>query len=223
MKDFNTDKTTHKKQNTTLDGEFKHRTSIGQNGEILYDCPIEIKDDEDLNNFGITWKDCRTLNFHGSESKTVYFYKTENRALAEYLWNYIDTQHSSRYRNSRCLIPGKRKAWIKCPDTNSCANCPRRNNRKPHVVSRDALIEDGYEPAIEESVEESVCAKMELTELKRRMDRVDVRLYQAISLKEQYGLSVKDIAGKMGISEPRVYQLLAQVKEIAAAYRMDNR
>ena len=26
------------------EGEFRHNTSIGANGEILYDCPIEIKD-----------------------------------------------------------------------------------------------------------------------------------------------------------------------------------
>ena len=77
-----------------LEAEFKHNTSIGANGEILYDAPIEITNKEDLNNYGITWNDCRTLNFHGSEEVTVYFFKTENRALAEYQWSYLDTQHS---------------------------------------------------------------------------------------------------------------------------------
>ena len=64
-----------------LEAEFKHNTSIGANGEILYDAPIEIKDQADLDNYGITWDDCRTLNFHGSEKVTVYFFKTENRAF----------------------------------------------------------------------------------------------------------------------------------------------
>ena len=211
------------KRNASLEGEFKHRTSIGQNGEILYDCPIEIKTKADLKNYGITWDDCRTLNFHGSEKMTVYFFKTGNRALAEYQWNYLDSQHSAGYRSTRCMIPGKRKDWIKCPDTVSCANCPYKLVRKPPAISWDGLIESGYEPDAEGSVAESVCTKLELAELRRQMDQVDTRLYQAITLKEKYGMSVNEIAKKLGISEPRVYQLLAQVKEIAAAYRKENR
>ena len=95
-----------------LEAEFKHGTSIGANGEILYDCPIEIKGQADLDNYGIGWDDCKTLNFHGSEKMTVYFFKTENRAFAESQWSYLDTQHSSGYYSVRCMVPGKRKAFI---------------------------------------------------------------------------------------------------------------
>ena len=107
-----------------LEAEFKHGTSIGANGEILYDCPIEIKGQADLDNYGIGWDDCKTLNFHGSEKMTVYFFKTENRAFAESQWSYLDTQHSSGYYSVRCMVPGKRKAFIKCRDTNKCSACP---------------------------------------------------------------------------------------------------
>ena len=81
----------------TSESTFRHNTSIGPNGEILFDAPIEIKDQADLDNYGITWNDCRTLNFHGSDKVTVYFFKTENRAFAEYQWSYLDTQHSRGY------------------------------------------------------------------------------------------------------------------------------
>ena len=67
-----------------LEAEFKHNTSIEPNGEILFDAPIEIKDQADLDNYGITWSDCRTLNFHGSDKVTVFFFKTKNRDFAEY-------------------------------------------------------------------------------------------------------------------------------------------
>ena len=210
------------KRNASLEGEFKHNTSIGQNGEILYDCPIEINDKADLNNYHITWDDCRTISFNGSDPRTVYFFKTENRALAEYMWDCIDTEHSSEYRSTRCWILGKRKTWIRCPDTNSCANCPNKDNRMPPFVSRDAMIDAGYEPATTESVEETVCTKLELDEIKVHLDSVDTRLYEAASLRWDLGLPVKCIAEKMLVSEPRVYQMLAQVKALAKAYREEN-
>ncbi len=90
----------------TLEAEFKHRTSISPSGEVLYDAPMEIKDQADLDAYGITWDDCRTLNFHGSEKVTVYFFKTENRAFAEYQWGYLDARHSRGFASARCMIPG---------------------------------------------------------------------------------------------------------------------
>ena len=114
-----------------LEAEFKHNTYIGPNGEILFDAPIEIKDQADLDNYGITWDDCRTLNFHGSEKVTVYFYKTDNRAFAEFMWSSLDTQHSRAYANTRCWIPGRRKAIARCRDTVPCATCPYKDKRQP--------------------------------------------------------------------------------------------
>ena len=39
--------------NAQLESAFRHNTSIGANGEILYDAPIEIKDQADLDNYGL--------------------------------------------------------------------------------------------------------------------------------------------------------------------------
>ena len=140
-----------------LEAEFKHNTSIGPNGEILFDAPIEIKDQADLDNYGITWSDCRTLNFHGSDKVTVYFFKTENRAFAEYQWSYLDTQHSRGYASVRCMIPGKRKAFIKCPDTVPCATCPYKDKKQAPIISWDGLVETGYEPVGSAPVDEQPC------------------------------------------------------------------
>ena len=52
---------------TVLEKEFKHHTSIGADGEILYDAPIEIKERADLDNYGIEWEDCTSLSFNGSQ------------------------------------------------------------------------------------------------------------------------------------------------------------
>lgn len=211
-----------KTEKVRLETEFKHNTSIGANGEILYDCPMEIKDPADLDNYGISWSDCKTLNFHGSEKVTVYFMKIENRAFAEYQWSYLDTKHSRGYASVRCMVPGKRKAFIKCPDTVSCATCPYKDVRQPPVISWDSLIETGYEPVAETSTEEKVYARLTYEDIRRLMDAEDKRIAQAFEMKELLGMSVKEIAAELGISEPRVYQLISRAKAIGNAYKEAN-
>lgn len=206
----------------TLEVEFKHNTSIGANGQILYDAPVEIKDQQDLDNFGITWDDCRTLNFHGSEKVTVYFYKTENRAFAEYQWSYLDTQHSRGYASTRCMIPGKRKAFIKCPDTNSCATCKFKDVRQAPVISWDEQITTGYEPVAVAPVDEQVHAKMEYQDIKALMDAEDTRIARAFEMKELYGMKVEEIAQELKVSKPRIYQFISRARAIAQQYRADN-
>ena len=208
--------------NTQSESTFRHHTSIGANGEILYDAPYEIKNQADLDNFGITWDDCLTLNFHGSEKVTVYFYKTENRALAEYLWSALDTQHSRGFASVRCMIPGKRKAFIKCPDTNSCANCPNKDKKRSPIISWDGLTEDGYEPVEGYTMSEQVEAKLLYERIKAVMDAEDRRIARALEMKVLLGFSVKEIAAELGASEPRTYQLIARAKAIGKEYRANN-
>ena len=205
-----------------LEAEFKHNTSIGADGTIFYDAPIQIRDQEDLDNYHISWRDCRTLNFHGSERVTVFFMKVESRALAEYLWASLDTEHSRGYASVRCMIPGKRKAYIKCPDTNSCANCPHKGDKQAPVISWDGLVETGYEPAASASPEESTMTKSEYEIIKAAMDAEDIRIAKAFEMKELFGFSVREIAAEFQLSEPRVYQLIARAKAIGREYRQEN-
>ena len=179
-----------------LEAEFKHGTSIGDNGEILYDCPIEIKDKADLDNYGITDADCRYLNFNGSQKMRVFFYKTPDRVFAESQWEFINTLHSSGYFSTRCMVPGKRKAFTRCRDTN-----------KPDAT---------------ESIEHQVLAKMEYQAIRALMDAEDPRIALAFEAKELYGDSVRVIAADLGVSEPRVYQLIKRAKTIGRQFRKDN-
>ena len=204
------------------EAEFRHNTSIGPNGELLFDCPIEIRNQQDLDAYGITWSDCRTLNFHGSDKVTVFFFKTENRAFAEYQWSYLDTQHSRGYASVRCVIPGKRKAFIKCPDTVSCATCPYKDKKHAPIISWDGLVETGYEPAGSAPVDEQVGAKMEYEGIKAMMDAEDPRISRAFEMKELRGYSVREISAELKISQPRVYQLIAKAKTIGKEYRKTN-
>ncbi len=209
----------------TPEAEFRHGTSIGPSGKTLYDCPIEIKTKADLDNYGISWKDCRTLNFHGSESMTVYFYKTEDRTLAEYQWRYLDTQHSKGFSSVRCMVPGSKKPFVRCRDTNRCSECPygrTPETKQIPVVSWDGLLDTGWEPAPEESVEHQVMAKLEYQAIRALMDAEDPRIAIAFEAKELYGDSVRKIADDLGISQPRTYQLLNRAKAIGRQFREDN-
>ena len=78
-----------KKVDVSNSGEFKHRSYVSENGETLYDAPIEIKDKADMNHYGITIEDCKYLHLGSSQRILVYFYKTTNRAFAEAQWEYI--------------------------------------------------------------------------------------------------------------------------------------
>ncbi len=205
-----------------LEAEFKHNTSIGEDGAILYDAPIQIRDQADLENYHISWGDCRTLNFHGSERVTVYFMKVESRSLAEYMWASLDTEHSRGSASVRCMIPGKRKAYIKCPDTNSCANCPHKGGKQAPVISWDGLVESGYELAAGASLEESAVTKSEYRSIKAVMDAEDPRIAEAFEMKELFGYSVKEIAIALDLSEARIYQLVSRAKAIGREYRQKN-
>ena len=93
---------------------FKHRTTIREDGTILYDMPILIEHDDELQYYGITQADCITLKLGSSDSKRVWFCQTENRELAEYQWTYISTIHMQEFLSLRCMVPGKKKDFIRC-------------------------------------------------------------------------------------------------------------
>lgn len=205
------------------EAEFRHHTSIGPNGEVLYDAPVEIRNQEDLSNYGISWNDTKTLSFHGSERVRVYFLKVESREVAEYLWSDMDSKHSREYAESRCWVPGRRKLWVRCPTTVPCAKCPHKDDRKPPFISLDALLESGYEPIAATAAEDQVLSREEYRDIRSMMDAEDVRIGRAFELKELVGLKADAIAAELGISAPRVYQLLARGREIAREYRDNNR
>lgn len=215
-----------KKVNTSNCGGFRHGTSIGANGEILYDAPIVIEknDSEVLTMLGITKKDCTYLSFNGSEKVRVYLFKTTDRRYAEMEWENVNNLHSSGYFKSRCMVPGKRDGLIRCRDTNKCAECPygrKPEDKQAQKVSLDGLLEDGYDPAAEDSVERQVVSKGIYQEIRKIMDNEDPRMADAFEAKTLLGYSAKEIAKGLGVSVPRVYQLLDRAVAIGQAYRAE--
>ena len=214
-----------KKVDASNSGEFKHRSYVGENGETLYDAPIEIKDKADMDNYGITIEDCRYLHFGASQRILVYFFKTTNRAFAEEQWEYINNAHSRGYNSTRCMVPGQRKAFVRCKDTNKCSDCPygrTPETKQASLVSWDELLESGYEPETTDSVERQVMAKMEYAAIRALMDAEDPNIARALEARVLLGDSIAKIAADLGVSEPWVYQLIKRAKEIGKKYRMNE-
>ncbi len=210
---------------TNIELSVKLKATINEHGVPIYEAPIEIHDKADLNNYGITWNDCRTIHFGTSDGVTVYFFKTSNRSFAEEQWKYLNSQHSKGYRSSRCLVPGKLKPLIVCPDSNKCSACPfgrKPEDREPTIISWDGLIETGYEPESEDREMARAEARREFEDVRKVMDKKDPNIARAIVLKEMYGYSVAEIANKLNITERQVYYLIAQAKTIGKEYAEKN-
>ena len=190
--------------------------------ENIYYAPIEIKDSEDLANYGITWEDCKTLHFGKSDRVTVYYFPTTSKAFADSQWAELNTQHSRSYRSVRCKVPGKRKNLITCPDTNKCSDCPygrSPEDRKANVISWDEMIDAGYEEQTEDRELAARLAWMEFEKVKAWMDAKDPNIARVIVLKEMQGYDATEIAQMLGITERQVYYCLQQAKQIGKQYR----
>ncbi len=202
---------------------YRYRTSIGTNGETLYHMPLEIESTADLHNYGITLEECYTLNFGGTDSRTVYFYKTPNRELAEEQWRYLNRDHSAKVAITRCMIPGQRKVLKRCPTNNSCRRCPYGRtaaDKQLNVISWDQLTEEawnGIKAGGSRNIptEEIDDFNLLMDELQTELDAKDERLMCALKMKEIAGYSAPEIAAELKCSQPRVYQLLKTAKEIA--------
>ena len=182
-----------------------------------YYAPIEIKDRADLDNYGITWEDCKTLRFGTSDRITVYFFRTTNRKLAEEQWRYLNSQHSKGYRSTRCMVPGTQNPLIVCPDGNKCSACPyglRPEDRQARIISWEGMAEEGCEPAGSEMSD----AGAELYEIRKRMDQKNPNIMKAVTLKELYGFTVPEIADILGITNRNVYFYLSRAREIGKEY-----
>ena len=208
------------------DADFAHYTFIGENGEILYHMPIRA-DEIHLEDFDATTEDLVTLRFHGTDPTRVLFVKTERRELAEFYWAQLTQDHNSKVMETRCIVPARRGGWLICPRNNSCdpKRCPygkQPEEKQRHTVSWDHLISRGFEPAISAPVETQAIWNVEKQQVKVIMDNEDPRIWKVLVMREEYGMTVENIAEELAISPPRVYQLLARGKAIGAQFRKDN-
>ena len=194
---------------------------MAESGETVYLMPVIVKNQTDLANYQISWEDCKTLKFGSHRGDTVYYYRTENKALADICWAEVNTGHSREYRKDRCMIPGKRKPLIKCPDTNRCRECPYpvyRDKHLPNDISLDRMVEEGRMLQGEDHETRMSKTWMALEEVCKLIRQKNPEYELVIVLKEYCEYSVKEIAEIMGKTESNVRYLLKQAKEIGKKF-----
>ena len=210
---------------TDESANFRGETYTTDSGETMYFAPIRVQTDDDLKTFGVGKEARWTLPFGKSSVKyKVLYFLTPIEELAEDFWERINTQHSQDNRKRRCMIPGKLKPLIVCPDCNSCAHCPYPEYRDKHEA-REISYNDKLNAQKITPRESPEIRKLELTwtirEACRRISEINPLFTRAIVLKEYYNLTVDEIAEELNCSPYMVRYYLRRATEIGKEFRKE--
>ena len=181
-----------------------------------YDAPIRIVNKQDLKNYGIKWKDCVRLYIGGIETMNVLMWKFETPELAAFHWNEINAEHHRNCRGTRCIVPGKQKPLIVCPECNKCSNCPygkKPEDRQPRIINYDVPEELMN---IDEDFSEMNLAESEMVydEIIAAMRRKDPLIAEVFTRYHTYDCDAPEIAAELGIDKRKVYYLKQQAEQI---------
>ena len=202
-------------ENVPLTSDEKRTLNeLRNNGKEVYAAPIEIEHSSQLESLGISWSQCRTW-YIGNERITVHLTPSDEETY-RFLLGELRARHRNDYRNSRCMVPGKYHL-IRCPECNSCRKCPYpeyRDQRQPTVISWDEGIEsDSREMA------ELYEAKVQYEEIRERMVREDPLIAEIFEMKEGSGMTVKEIADRLGLTPRQIYYYLQKAQDIGRKSR----
>ena len=199
---------------TLTSDEVRTLNELRNKGKEVYAAPIEIEHGDQLESLGISWSQCRTW-YIGNERITVHLTPSDEETY-RFLLGELRARHRDEYRNSRCMVPGKYRL-IRCPECNSCRRCPfpeYRDQRQPTVISWDEGIETQSR-----GMAELQDAEMLYEEIRELMIREDPLIAQVFELKEGSGMTVKEIADRLGLSIRQVYYYLQKVQDIGRKYK----
>ncbi len=181
-----------------------------------YDAPVRIVNKQDLKNYGITWKDCIRLHIGGIETVNVYMFKTDDPELADFYWKDLNDEHHRNSRGIRCMVPGKQKPLIVCPECNKCSKCPfgkKPEDRQPRVIDYEVpeeLINSDEEFSSMSQAE----SEMIYDELITAMRSKDPLIAEVFTRYHSYGYDAPEIAEELGIDRRTVYYLKQQAEQI---------
>ena len=202
--------------------EIEQATQFVKDGCVNYYAPIEIEHSGQLETLNITWNDCRTWHI-GSERVTVYLCPADE-ATYRFLLGELRRKHRNGYRAVRCMVEGKLKPLIRCPESNKCSACPygrKPEDREANIISWDGLIESGYEGEADNRMVEQLQAKLEYDEIRTLMDSKNPIIAQVFEMKERDGCSVSEIADRLHIKPRNVYYYLDRAKAIGKKYNKE--
>lgn len=202
-------------ENVPLTSDEKRTLNeLRNNGKEVYAAPIEIEHSSQLESLGISWSQCRTW-YIGNERITVHLTPSDEETY-RFLLGELRARHRNDYRNSHCMVPGKYRL-IRCPERNSCRRCPfpeYRDQRQPTVISWDEGIESESR-----EIADLYEAKVQYEEIRQLMIREDPLIAQIFEMKEGSGMTVKEIAEILQITNRQVYYYQQKAQDIGRKYR----
>lgn len=205
--------------------EAKTLGELNASGVEVYAAPIVIEKDIEarkmqFESLGISYEDCKTWHI-GNEDVIVHLTPAPKH-IYDFMLTELRTKHRDEYRNRRCQIPGKYKGTlIMCPECNRCAACPfpeYRDQHKARIVSRDEMIESGYEGEVDTRMVRQLDAKLQYEEIRDLMDKENPLITQVFEKKERDGLSNEEIAADLGITKRQTYYLYSKALAIGQKY-----
>lgn len=214
------------KNNFVWDGltpeEARTLADFERRGVEVFPAPIEIEHADQLHSLGLTWDQCRTWYF-GTKKVIVHLTPSDEQNFL-FLRDQLRDRHRKEHREHRCMILGKLKPLIPCPEKNSCANCPYPQCRDNHLpdLSWDEYMTSMSEEAQNDPGFEQVENRSVIADVIKVISKQNPKFAQAIVLKEYYGLTVSEIARKLNDTERNIYYYIEQAKKIGRQYRKDN-
>ena len=205
--------------------EARTLAELNANGIEVYAAPIVIEKDIEarkmqFESLGISHEDCKTWRI-GNEDVIVHLTPAPKH-IYDFLLTELRATHRDAYRERRCQIPGKRKGTlIMCPEYNRCAECPfpeYRDQHKARIVSRDEMLESGYEGEVDTRMVRQLDAKLQYDEIRELMNRENPLITQVFEMKERDGLSNEEIAAELGITKRQTYYLYSKALAIGQKY-----
>ena len=186
--------------------------------EEIYFAPIEIESPDQLESLNITWKDCRTWRI-GNRPITVYLVPA-NKETSDYLTAQISKKYKAESRATRCMIRGRRKALIRCPDEYSCSSCPfgrERGDQLAAIISLESLAEGGIDFADTGiSMEDELENAERYNEIIQVLRSVDPKLVELLRMRLE-GFSVAEIARTTGRSETAIRKALKKIAKLVGS------
>lgn len=196
--------------------ELETLASLLRSGKPVFAAPIEIESTEQMEALGLRREQCRTWQI-GNIRVTVHLTPADEETCL-FLLRELQRRYRHLTRQNRCLIPGRQKPLIRCPDGNRCSQCPfpqHRDGFSGAFLSLDSMIADGFSFA----QEDVCCLRLEQHEALRAafeaVRAANPKYLRAFLLREYAGLSVGEIAGRMHDTERNVYYYISQAKRLA--------
>jgi len=199
--------------------ELRTLTRLIREGTRVFLAPIEIEDRSQFEALHITQEQCRTWRV-GSEKVLVHLTPADEQTYT-FLLNELRSKHRQGYRSIRCMVPGRQKPLVRCPDSNKCSACPygrTPQDRDPNSISWEEFTENGLEPEDTDRTIERLHAKLEYDEIRRRMIAEDPLIALAFEMKERDDMTVDEIVTALGVTTRQVYYLLQKAKAIGAKF-----